>query len=247
MAMASNEYEHGQDYKKGQFSIPPHFQLFLNNNSSPQSASFANLFSMTNYQLLASNNTAQGWHFGLYQEQPEQQGLKTMAWKVLSLSAPQPNPTTGSIPWTLTYEVTIPQHQVSGDSYVGGLTFAAKLGYKYELYVDAGYNQIKEVGQGTSGYIDFLNNTTSSQNMGLMVSGTLMSMQENVAGGVAAQFKITPNYYCGLFTNLTQGQFVSSNAAVSPVQITIPDGLTKVTLSANVVGGQISLSTPKYS
>ena len=170
-----------------------------------------------------------------------------MAWKVLSLSAPQPNPTTGSIPWTLTYEVTIPQKQISGDFYVGGLTFAAKLGYKYELYVDAGYIQIKEVGQGTSGYIDFLNNTTSSQNMGLMVSGTLMSMQENIAGGVAAQFKITPNYYCGLFTNLTQGQFVSSNAAVSPVQITIPDGLTKVTLSANVVGGQISLSTPKYS
>ena len=177
---------------------------------------------MTNYQLLATNNTAQGWHFGLYQKQPEEQGLKTIAWKVLSLSKPQPNPTTGSIPWTLTYQVTIPQQQVSGSSYVGGLSFDAKLGYKYELYLDDGYNQIKEVGQGTAGYIDFFNNTTVTETMGLMVSGTLMAMQENVAGGVVAQFQITPNYYCGLFTNLTQGEFVSSDAAVSPVEITIP-------------------------
>ena len=202
---------------------------------------------MTNYQLLATNNTAQGWHFGLYQKQPEEQGLKTIAWKVLSLSKPQPNPTTGSIPWTLTYQVTIPQQQVSGSSYVGGLSFDAKLGYKYELYLDAGYNQIKEVGQGTAGYIDFSNNTTVTENMGLMVGGTLMAMQENVAGGVVAQFQITPNYYCGLFTNLTQGEFVSSDAAVSPVEITIPDGLTKVSIAANVTGGQVSLSTPQYT
>ena len=202
---------------------------------------------MTSYQLKATNSTAQGWHFGLYQQQPEEQGLKTMAWKVLSLSKPQPNPTTGSIPWSLSYQVTVPQKQVSGDSYVGGLSYAAKLGYKYELYVEGGYNQIREVGEGTSGYIDFHNSTESAENMGLLVSGTLMSMQQNVAGGVTSQFKITPNYYCGLFTNITQGEFVSSDAAVDAVQITIPGGMTNVAISAEVKDGQVVLSDPSYS
>ena len=201
----------------------------------------------TNYHLFAKNNTAQGWHFGLYQKQPQQLGLKSIAWKVLSLSKPQPSPTTGIIPWTLTYQVTIPQQQVSGKSYVGGLNFAAKLGYKYELYVsDAGYNQIKEHGKGTPGYIDFFNNTPGSENLGLMVGGTLMSMQQNVAGGATAQFKITPNYYCGLFSNILQGEFISSDTAVDPVEITIPSGMTKVSLTAQIVGGQVQLSVPQY-
>ena len=124
---------------------------------------------------------------------------------------------------------------------------AAKLGHKYACYMDSGYLQIKHIGMGTPGYIDFQNATNVCQEMGLMVSGTLMSMQECVAGGVIAQFQVTPNYYLGLYTNLIQGEFVSSNAAVNPVPITIPDGLTKVKVSADYSGGQISLSSPQYS
>ena len=201
---------------------------------------------MSNYQMLATNNTTQGWHFALYQQQPEQQGLKTVAWKVLALSAPQPNPTTGVIPWTLTYQVTIPQKQESDSVYIGGLSQTARMGYRYEAYMDAGYIQIRELGKGTEGYIDFLNNTPAFQDMGLMVDGTLMSMQENVAGGVTSQFQVTPNYFCGLYTNLVQGQFVSSNAAVDPVQITFPRGLTHVSVGADISDNRVALSPPKY-
>ena len=201
---------------------------------------------MTSYQLLATNNTTQGWHFALYQEFPEQQGLKSIAWKVLALSKPQPNPTTGVIPWTLTYQVTIPQKQASDSVYIGGLSQTARMGYRYEAYMDAGYIQIRELGKGTEGYIDFRNNTKAFQDMGLMVDGTLMVMQENVAGGVTSQFQVTPNYYCGLYTNLIQGQFVSSDAAVDPVQITFPSGMTTASVSADIADNQVSLSPPLY-
>ena len=202
---------------------------------------------MASYSLNATNSTAQGWHFALYQQQPEEQGLKTVAWKVLSLSKPQPNPTTGSIPWSLSYQVTVPQHQENVNTYVGGLSYPAQLGYKYELYVDAGYNQIREVGLGTEGYIDFLNNTSAAENMGLMVGGTLMSMQENVAGNATAQFQISPDYYLGLYTQLTQGAFVSSDSVVTPVKIQFPSGQSTATVNAKIQDGQVIVSGPSYS
>lgn len=198
-------------------------------------------------QLKAKNSTSQGWHFALYQKQPKEMGLKDMYWKVLSLSKPQPNPTTGIIPWTLNFEVTIPQKQESDIYYVGGVSMSAKEGYKYEAVMEQGYIQIKEVGHGNPGYIHFKNSTHAPQALGLSMGGSLLAMQKEVAGGVTAQFEITPTYYLGLFTNVQEGAFVSSDAAVGPVTIKFLQGMTTASVEAKIEDQQDVLSAPTYS
>lgn len=192
------------------------------------------------------NSTDQGWSFALYQEFDPEPGLKSMAWKVLKLSKPQSGSTDGSVSWDLSFQVTIAK-RVSGNVYVGGVSMDAKEGYNYEAVMEGGYIQIKETGKGTPGYINFKNNTHEKQNLGLNLSKTLLAMQEDVSGGVTAQFKITPTYYLGLYTNLDQGSFVSSDAAVGPIQITFPDGMNMVEVEAHLQEGVDSLSDPKYS
>lgn len=200
----------------------------------------------TNLRLDATNSTSQGWHFALYQKQPSELGLKTIAWKVLSLSKPQPSSTSGSIPWSLNFEVTIPETN-DGSVYVGGLSIAARDGYNYEAAMEDGYIQIKETGPGTPGYINFKNSTNSKQDLGLSLSGTLLSMQQGVAGGVSAQFQITPTYYVGLFTNIKQGAFVTSDAAVGPVTVKFPPGMAVASVNAIVQAGQDMLQGPTFS
>ena len=108
----------------------------------------------------------------------------------------------------------------------------AKEGYTYEAVMERGYVQIKETGKGTPGYINFKNNTTEKQNLGLNMADSLMAMQENVTGGVTAQFQITPTYYCGIFTNIKKGSFVSSDMSVDPVLIKFPEGMNTVEVEA---------------
>ena len=200
----------------------------------------------TNLKLSASNATSQGWEFALYQKQPKELGLQDVAWKVLKLSQPEPKPTTGYIPWSLDFQVTIPQSS-DGNIYEGGISMNAREGYNYEAYTDKGFVQIREVGQGTKGFINFKNSTKTKQNLGINLSGTLLAMQGDVAGGVRAQFKITPTYYLGLFNNLKEGSFVTSDAAVGPVEIQFPPGMTTVSVEALIQDGTDVLSAPKYS
>lgn len=201
---------------------------------------------MADFSLKITNATAQGLQFALYRKQP---GLKTLPWKVLSLSRPHPgNPTIGTVPWSLTYQVTVPK-QVNG-SWVGGLSLDAKEGCMYELQASQdGSNQIIEVGEGTPGFINFLNNTTSSENMGLMVDGVLESMQENVAGGVKIQFmvKVPQYYYLGVFTQITKGAFTPSDSIVRPIEIHFPSGKNTATVTTGIQGGQVVVSDPMYN
>ena len=203
----------------------------------------------TTLTFTGKNFSNQGWHFALYQKYAKELGLKSIAWKVLLLSKPQISgqPTQDSFSWNLNFQVAIANHTESGDVYVGGVTMDAKEGYDYEAVKEGEYFQIRETGKGTPGYINFRNSTTSKLNLGLEIGGSLMAIQEHVAGGVAAQFQITPTYYLGLFTNLKEGSFVSSDAAIGPISIKFPDGKNHVEVDAVVKEGIDSLTDPSYS
>lgn len=202
---------------------------------------------MTEYRIRATNYLAMDLHFGLYQKQAA--GHETMVWKVLSLSKPQPTPTRAVIPWTLSYELTIPQKQTSGDSYVGGLSLVVKPGYNYELYLnEKNFYQIREIYAGSPNVIGFRNNTKVAENMGLMVSGTLTSMQKNVAAGEMARFNVTPAYYCGLYAKVTQGEVASTVTPLKTSKISFPTGLTTASVSAYIdEDGQIRFGEIIYS
>ena len=60
-----------------------------------------------------------------------------------------------------------------------------------------GYYQIRKIGDGREGYISFANNVERAENMGLMLDGGLIALQENVTPGETVEFKVTPTYYCG--------------------------------------------------
>ena len=102
-------------------------------------------------------------------------------------------------------------------------------------------------GKVTPGYIDFQNNTKEKQNLGLNIAGSLMAMQDNVTGGVTAQFQITPTYYLGIFTNIKEGSFVSSDVKVGPAMFKLPNGMNAVEYKAVLEEGVDSLRGPEYS
>ena len=202
---------------------------------------------MTEHRIRAVNASAMDLHFGIFKEQAsEHDGVM---WKVLSLSKPQPHPTTGIIPWSMSYEVTIPQKQASGDSYVGGLSFPAVPGKNYELFLDAdNFYKIREfTSGGLPNSIGFRNSTKVTESLGLMMSGTLLTMQRNVASRVVARFDITPGYYCGIYPKVNQGEIVSRVTALDTAMITIPTGLTTATLRAEIVKGEVKLGEVIYS
>ena len=202
---------------------------------------------MTHFSVEISNATVQGLQFALFRQQP---GLKTLPWKVISLSRPDPgHPTTGALSWSMNYQVTVPIKQADG-TWVSGISLDAKVGYRYELKTSQdGSNKIIEVGEGTPGYINFLNNTASLESMGLMEDGILVSMQENVAGGVTLQFSVNvPQCYSlGVFTLLTKGAFDPSDSVVPPIEIQFPSGRSTATISARIEGGEVVVSDPTYN
>lgn len=194
------------------------------------------------FTFKATNDTTQGWDFVLYQ-----QSSKTIAWRVLSLSRPQTSPTCGIIPWTWSYQVTVPQSNDAPNVFIGGITQDAQVGHKYELVEEEGFLQINDLGKEEDGYISFKNSCNKVQNLGLMLDGSLVAMQYQVHGAVTAQFKIIPEYYCGLYTNLAQGDFVPSDSPVKPVQILFPNGMNHASLSAEIKDGQVLLMEPTYT
>lgn len=42
--------------------------------------------------------------------------------------------------------------------------------------------------------------------MAIAVGGDIMAMQKNISGGESADFKIFSNFYCGLFSEISQGE-----------------------------------------
>lgn len=103
------------------------------------------------------NSTDQGWSFALYQKQPVEMRLDSIAWKVVKFSKPQSGGSiTQSISWKLTFAITI-AGQGDGDVYTSGVTMEAREGYDYEAVMQEGYIQIRETGKGKAGYINIKN------------------------------------------------------------------------------------------
>ena len=196
---------------------------------------------MARYQLRATNNTAHAWYFALYQQQPK--SLDTVAWKVLSLSKPQNTATSQSLSWTMDLVVTVPQRQEREDTYISGLSLKARLGYKYVLYLEGGFLKIKEAGRGRQGCICFQNDSSIAENMAILVGGSIIAMQKNVAHGETASFKLLSDFYCGLFSEISEGEIISADEADTSVQISIPEGQGTVTVSADVIKGEVELSS----
>jgi hypothetical protein len=197
----------------------------------------------SNFTLNVINHTSQGWHFVLYKNQPG----KKIAWKILSLSKPQPYPTSATVSWNLTYEVIVPQHQ-EGNIYTGNVYMDAREGYSYKAVMEDGHIQIKEIGPGENGHIRFKNNTqVKPQDLGIRMGGSLISLQEQVVSGVTASFQLTSIYYLALFSHFNQHkEFEPATAAVETVAIEFPHGLNTVTVEAVLYDGNVTLTLVGY-
>lgn len=193
----------------------------------------------SNFTLNVTNHTSCGWHFVLYKNQPG----KKIAWKILSLSKPQPYPTSATISWNSSYEVIVPQSQ-EGNFYTGNVYMDAREGYSYEAVMENGYIQIKEIGPGVEGHIQFKNNTQlKPQNLGIRMSGSLVSLQEQVVSGVKASFELTSTYCLALFSHFNQEEeFDPATAAIETVTIVFPSGSNTATVEALLHNGNVTLS-----
>ena len=189
--------------------------------------------------LKISNSSSQAWHCALYQDR----SLDTMAWLVPAVSKPDPDPTTASVSWTMTYQVTIAVNK--GGLYLPGTSLDAKDGYKYEVVPGKkGALVINEVGVGMSGHIVFKNRTPDTQNLGLVVNESVLAMKQVVGGyDLEVDFELSSIYSFGLYNTLEQGQVLPASPDVGPVSIQFPSGMNTVTISADDKG----LSKPSYS
>ena len=133
---------------------------------------------MNRFQLLGTNKDSSDWTLGLYQEQPQEPGLEgiDVVWKVLKLSREQSKgvPVTDSVPWNLDYEVCFPATK-DGIIYYPTLKYPASERQSFELIKnDQGFYEINPSKEGAAaGCINFKNNTSEKQDLGLMLSGSL--------------------------------------------------------------------------
>ena len=207
---------------------------------------------MDRFQLVGKNTDTSDWALGLYQEQPAEPGLIgiDVVWKVLKLSKKQSkgNPTTGSIPWSLDYNVCFPATK-DGIVYYPQLSSPATEGHSYELIKNKqGFYEINPTKAGAAaGCINFRNSTGEKRDLGLMLGGSLLCLKKDTRGGVTAEFKLTPTYYVGAFNDVTEGLNVKSASALSPQTIQFEAGNNTATVSIIPDGGSVGLSVPTYS
>ena len=92
-----------------------------------------------------------------------------------------------------------------------------------------------------------MNNTSEKQDLGLMLSGTLLCLKKDTRCGVNAEFKLTPTYYIGAYNDVAEGKNVKSASALTLQTIEFEDGNNTASVSVVPDSGSIKLTKPVYS
>ena len=66
-------------------------------------------------------------------------------------------------------------------------------------------------------------------------------------GGESVQFFVHPTYYVALFREIQVGELVTSDIAISPIQVKFDSGFKNATVTAVNDGGTYKLNAPEYS
>ncbi len=199
------------------------------------------------YFVNLSNMTDRTWTMAVYQTFPESPGLDSVAWKRTTV------PTHGfsGVEWEVDYNVALADYAQTTPLgvYTASQVLDTGLGSEWQVVFQDGVQQLKFIGSLDSDlqeYIVVHNNSGLAANPGIGISGYGSAYKQDVLSNNAAQFKVTPVYWVGLFRNVVLGEVISSNVESGPVRLEFDGGSNEANITAYRRGDTMDLDT-KYS
>lgn len=197
---------------------------------------------MADYFANLENNTDRTWTFCVYQTIPTSVGLDSVAWKQTTV----PQSGFSGVTWEVFYNVALANYKQDGGRgvYTASQTLNTQLGTAWDTIWQDNVQQLVPSGSAPQPDMIVINNISGrSANQGIGMSGQGAIYQNDVLSGSTSQFKVTPTYWGGLFNNLVRGEVISHNVVVGPVKLQYPSGMNNATITANLDGERIVLST----
>jgi hypothetical protein len=196
---------------------------------------------MANYYVDFINNTPDTWTMGVYQTLPSAPGLDSVSWLQTT------NPTEGksSVEWQVTYNVALANYVQEGGMgvYQSSQVLDANLGTTWNIIMQGNAQQLQLLGQPAPepDQIVITNVSNNLANPGIGMYGNPSVYQHEIYGGSAAEFIVKPVYWAALFNSLIEGEVISSNVTVGPVQLNFVAPLNLATVTASITGNNIAL------
>jgi hypothetical protein len=197
-----------------------------------------------NYYVNFNNQTDRTWTMAVYQTFPESPGLDSVAWKRTTV------PTKGfsGVTWAVEYNVALADYEQTTPLgvYTSSQVLGTGLGSEWEVVFLDDVQQLKFVGALGSDLKDYIvvhNNSGLVANPGIGMSGYGSAYQRDVLSNNAAQFKVTPVYWVGLFRNVQLGEVISSNVESGPLRLEFEGGSNVATVKATRTGDAMTLHT----
>jgi hypothetical protein len=195
-----------------------------------------------NYFVNFSNMTDRTWNMAVYQTFPESPGLDSVAWKRTTV------PTHGfsGVTWDVEYNVALADYAQTTPLgvYIASQVLDTALGSEWEVEFQDEVQQLKFVGTLGSDLQDYIvihNNSGLVANPGIGMSGYGAAYQREVLSNNAAQFKVTPVYWVGLFRNVILGEVISSNVESGPLRLEFGGGNNVANITADRKGDAMEL------
>ena len=197
-----------------------------------------------NYYVNFKNLTDRTWTMAVYQTFPESPGLDSVAWKRTTV------PTHGfsGVTWAVEYNVALADYEQTTPLgvYTASQVLDTALGSEWEVVFKDDVQQLNFVGTLGSDLKDYIvvhNDSGLMANPGIGMSGYGSAYQRDVLSNNAAQFKVTPVYWVGLFRNVQLGEVISSNVESGPLRLEFDGGSNVVNITANRNGDAMELIT----
>jgi hypothetical protein len=199
------------------------------------------------YYVNYTNMTDRTWTMAVYQTFPESPGLDSVAWKRTTV------PTHGfsGVSWAVEYNVALADYEQTTPLgvYTASQVLDSQLGSEWEVIFQDDVQQLKFVGALGSDlqeYVVIHNNSGLVANPGIGMSGYGSAYQRDVLSNNAAQFKVTPVYWVGLFRSVIQGEVISSNVESGPLRLEFDGGNNVAEIRGDRKGDSMVLSV-EYS
>ncbi|MFH1912959.1 MAG: hypothetical protein ABIK45_01615 [Pseudomonadota bacterium] len=202
---------------------------------------------MDKYYVNFDNDTDRTWSLAVYQTLPSSIGLDSVAWKLSTV----PRSGSSGVFWEVSYNVALASYRQDTPLgvYYSSQALDTHLGFEWDIVYRDGVQQLELVQSlpvGLEDHILINNKSGLEANPGIGMSGTGSVFKRNVLSNSAAQFKVTPTYWVGLFRDVQLGEVISSNVEVGPIKLAFAEGSNVATVSAVRLGDSIEYST-KYS
>lgn len=197
-----------------------------------------------NYYVNFNNKTDRTWTMAVYQTFPESPGLDSVAWKRTTV------PTHGfsGVDWSVDYNVALADYRQTTPLgvYTASQVLDSALGSEWEVIFQDDVQQLNflgSLGSDLQDYIVIHNYSGLVANPGIGMSGYGSAYQRDVLSNNAAQFKVTPVYWVGLFRNVQLGEVISSNVEAGPLRLEFDGGSNVANITANRNGDVMELIT----